>query len=28
MGWAVIAVWTVALTVLARRVYERDTKRA
>ena len=28
MGWAVIAVWTVALTVLARRAYERDTKRA
>jgi len=26
-GWIVIAVWTVVLTVLARRFYRRDTKR-
>jgi ABC-2 type transport system permease protein len=27
-GWLVIAAWTVALTALARRAYERDTKRS
>ena len=27
-GWLVIAAWTVGLTLLARRAYERDTKRA
>jgi ABC-2 type transport system permease protein len=27
MGWFVIAAWTVVLTALARRAYERDTKR-
>ena len=26
-GWIVVIAWTIALTVLARRVYERDTKR-
>lgn len=26
-GWVVVAVWTVACAVLARRAYERDTKR-
>jgi ABC-2 type transport system permease protein len=26
-GWIVIAVWTVGLTLLARRAYARDTKR-
>jgi ABC-2 type transport system permease protein len=28
MGWLVVAAWTVVLTALARRAYERDTKRA
>jgi ABC-2 type transport system permease protein len=27
VGWAVVAAWTVACAVLARRAYERDTKR-
>ena len=27
VGWAVVAVWTVTCAVLARRAYERDTKR-
>jgi ABC-2 type transport system permease protein len=26
-GWAVMAAWTVALTMLARRAYRRDTQR-
>jgi ABC-2 type transport system permease protein len=26
-GWIVVIAWTIALTVLARRAYERDTKR-
>jgi ABC-2 type transport system permease protein len=26
-GWAVIAIWSVALIALARRAYQRDTKR-
>jgi ABC-2 type transport system permease protein len=26
-AWVVIAVWTVVLSVLAVRVYQRDTKR-
>jgi ABC-2 type transport system permease protein len=27
VGWAVVAAWTAACAVLARRAYERDTKR-
>jgi ABC-2 type transport system permease protein len=27
-GWAVVAVWTVGATILARRAYVRDTKKA
>jgi len=27
-GWAVLAAWTIAAAYLARRAYERDTKRA
>ena len=26
-GWAVVAAWTIACTVVARRAYERDTRR-
>jgi ABC-2 type transport system permease protein len=26
-GWVVVAVWTVVCAMLARRAYERDTKR-
>jgi hypothetical protein len=27
LGWIVVAAWTVALTLLARAAYRRDTER-